>query len=103
MLLRHEEKLNSISSDVHTTRDKINILSEMILNMQEKADATERARLKDRISQSYRYYHEKQMWNMMEKEAFQDLIRDYEAHGGKNSFVHTICDPESCSWELTDL
>lgn len=102
MLLRHEQKLNSISFDVHTTRDKVNMLKQMILDMQEKADATERARLKDRISQSYRYYHEVKKWNLMEKEAFEDLIHDYEAHGGKNSFVHTICEPESCKWEITD-
>lgn len=31
----------------------------------------------------------------MEKEAFEDLIADYEAHGGENSFVHSICKPES--------
>lgn len=100
MLLRHEDKLNTISSDVHTTKDKINLLWQMILDMQDKADATERARLKDRISQAYRLYHEKYEWTYMEKEAFEDLIRDYEAHGGKNSFVHEICEPESNLWKV---
>lgn len=100
MLLRHEKQLNTISSDVHATKDKINVLSQMIIDMQNKADATERARLKDRISQAYRYYHEKGYWNRMEKEAFEDLIADYEAHGGQNSFVHSICEPESCTWKL---
>ena len=100
MLLRHEEKLNEISKEVITTKEKINVLSQMIIDMQNKTDATERARLKDRISQAYRYYHEKGSWNKMEKEAFDDLISDYEAHGGKNSFVHEICEPESCTWQL---
>lgn len=102
MLLCHEKTLASISTEVHTTKDKINVLSQMIIDMQNKTDATERARLKDRISQAYRYYHEKGHWNRMEKEAFEDLIKDYEAHGGKNSFVHSICEPESCTWELID-
>lgn len=31
----------------------------------------------------------------MEKKAFEDLIADYEAHGGENSFVHSVCKPES--------
>lgn len=102
MILRHEEKLNDISSYVHTTKDKINVLGQMILDMQDKADATERARLKDRISQSYRIYHEKGEWTYMEKESFGDLIRDYEAHGGKNSFVHETCEPESNLWKVTN-
>lgn len=102
MLLRHEEKLNLISADVHATKDKVNVLGQMMIDMQNKADATERARLKDRISQAYRYYHEKGTWNKMEKEAFEDLIADYEAHGGENSFVHSVCEPESWTWRLVD-
>ena len=57
---------------------------------------------KDRISQSYRYYHAKGQWNSMEKEAFDGLIRDYESHGGENSFVHSVCEPESCTWKIVD-
>ena len=102
MLMRHEEKMNTISSEVLITKDKVNVLSQMILDMQNKSDATERARLKDRIAQAYRYYHDKEEWNKMEKEAFEDLIKDYEVHGGKNSFVHTICEPELCTWKLVD-
>lgn len=56
--------------------------------------------IKDRISQAYRIYHEKGEWSYMEKESFGDLIRDYEAHGGKNSFVHDTCEPESNLWKV---
>ena len=38
----------------------------------------------------------------MEREAFNDLISDYEAHGGQNSFVHSICEPESQTWNVID-
>lgn len=100
MLESHEQRLGLISSDIRATKDKINVISQMLIDMQTKNDATERAKLKDRISQSYRYYHAKGEWNEMEKESFRDLISDYEAHGGTNSFVHEICLPESYTWKL---
>lgn len=102
MLENHEQKLNQVSADIKTINDKINVLSQMILDMQNKADESKRAELKDRISQSYRYYNAKKQWNLMEKEAFDGLIRDYESHGGENSFVHSKCEPESCTWEIVD-
>lgn len=102
MLQSHEQKLNQVSADTKAINDKINVLSQMILDMQNKADTSKRAELKDRISQSYRYYHAKGQWNSMEKEAFDGLIRDYESHGGENSFVHSVCEPESCTWEIVD-
>lgn len=102
MLQSHEQKLNQVSTDTKAINDKINVLGQMILDIQTKADTSKRAELKDRISQSYRYYHSRGKWNLMEKEAFDGLIRDYESHGGENSFVHSICEPESCTWEIID-
>jgi len=67
----------------------------MMIEMQKKSDASERARLKDRIGQAYRNYHERGSWSEMEKESFEGLIYDYEQHGGENSFIHSICEPES--------
>lgn len=103
MLLAHEQQLNAISADTKATKNKLNVLAQMMIEVQEKNDVSERAKLKDRISQSYRYYHEKGEWNAMEKEAFEDLIRDYENHGGENSFVHSICEPESFTWKIVDV
>lgn len=100
MLDSHEQRLGLISSDVKATKDKINVISQMLIEMQTKNDATERAKLKDRISQSYRYYHAKGEWNEMEKEAFDDLIQSYEDASGTNSFVHDICLPESYTWTV---
>lgn len=102
MLQNHEQKLNQVSVDIKAINDKINVLSQMLVEMQNKADESKRAELKDRISQSYRYYNAKKQWNFMEKEAFDGLIRDYESHGGENSFVHSVCEPESCTWEIVD-
>lgn len=96
------EEINSIKKDISAIGNKVDALTDVITVMQEKDNINKRANLKDRISQSYRYYHERQRWNTMEKEAFDDLIRSYEDAGGKNSFVHTICEPESNTWKLID-
>lgn len=61
-----------------------------------------RAELKDRISQSYRYYNSAKRWNHIEKETLEDLISEYESAGGVNSFVHDKVIPEMYTWELVD-
>ena len=41
-------------------------------------------------------------WNYMEKEALEGLIKQYESHGGKNSFVHSIVEPEMHTWKVIE-
>ena len=94
------EKQVKISETLDRIGDKVDLLSKEINDMQEKNDSKDRAKLKDRIAQSYRYYHKEQKWTSMDKESFNDLIRSYEASGGKNSFVHSTCEPESETWEI---
>ena len=38
----------------------------------------------------------------MEREALEGLIEQYEAHGGKNSFVHSVVEPEMQIWKVID-
>ena len=61
-----------------------------------------RAELKDKISQSYRYYHSLGKINDMELEALEDLIEEYESADGKNSFVHSVVQKEMYTWEKID-
>lgn len=61
-----------------------------------------RAELKDKISQSYRYYHSLGKINDMELEALEDLIEEYESAKGENSFVHSIVQKEMYTWEKVD-
>ena len=89
--------------------DSINALSKKLDKMDQKQAELEekhrkriRAEMKDKISQLYRYYHEQQKWNDMEKEAFGDLIDEYEDAGGKNSFVHSVVQPESYTWKVIE-
>ena len=77
----------------------------------EKADETKRAELRDRIAHNYRIYNARKFsnenpvpyWNEMEKEAFEGLIRQYEAHGGTNSFVHSEAEPKSMTWVVVEM
>lgn len=96
------EKQESIESSLIDIKNIVNGLVVTIQDMQEKNDSKDRAKIKDRISQSYRFYHKEQKWTSMDKESFNDLIRSYEAAGGKNSFVHSTCEPESETWEVID-
>lgn len=97
-----ENNQSDLKEEIRKLNTMIGQLSESLATMQTRNDFNDRARLKDRISQSYRYYHELKQWNSMEKEAFEDLIRSYEEAGGKNSFIHSICEPESLTWEVID-
>lgn len=66
---------------------------------EKKTNKRIRAELKDKISQSYRYYHSLGKINDMELEALQDLIEEYEEAEGKNSFVHSIVQKEMYTWD----
>lgn len=68
----------------------------------ERENKRARAELKDRIGESYRFFHTTKRWNSMEKEALEDLIQEYEDAGGKNSFVHSVVQEEMYTWELID-
>ena len=96
------EANESVRAHFVSLTSAIDKLSTKVNEMAEKSDATERADLKDRIAQRYQKYSATCKWTQMEKESFLGLIEDYEAHGGKNSFVHSICEPECYKWTVTD-
>lgn len=103
----HEEKLKDLEVKYeHIEKTALLMLEDVketkqvLEMMQDKIDSNQRARLKDRIGECYRIYHSRGCWSAMEKEAFGDLISAYETAGGKNSFVHTICLPESYTWKV---
>lgn len=91
-----------LTDAIHAVSEKLDLMDQKQIELEEKHNKRIRAEMKDKISQLYRYYHEKQKWNDMEREAFNDLIDEYEDAGGKNSFVHAIVQPESYLWEVID-
>ena len=93
------KSLSSISEKI----DKMQHTTDLrFKESEEKNNKRIRAELKDKISQSYRYYHELGKINDMELEALEDLIEEYEEANGKNSFVHSVVQKEMYTWEKID-
>ncbi len=105
--IRHDEMIKDTVMKLSKTVDT---LSKNLNEMRKEQDNDKLAEYKDRIGQSYRYYNERKLsdenqtpyWNHMEKEALEDLIKQYEAHGGKNSFVHSVVEAEIEKWKVID-
>lgn len=97
--IRDREQSLSIQSQL---TEAISTISTKLDEMEVKHNKRIRAEMKDKIGQQYRYFHQKQEWNDMEKEALNDLIEEYEEAGGKNSFVHSVVQPESYLWKLIE-
>lgn len=91
-----------LTDSINALSDKLDAMNLKQNELEEKHRKRIRAEMKDKISQLYRYYHERGKWNDMEKEAFNDLIDEYEDAGGSNSFVHTVVQPESYTWEVVE-
>ena len=93
------ESLSNISKKID---DMQRNTDERFIESERRNNKRIRAELKDKISQSYRYYHSLGKINDMELEALEDLIEEYEEAEGKNSFVHTVVQKEMYSWEKID-
>lgn len=87
--IRHDKQ---IKDDLLMVSDKMDALSQQITNMQLKMDETEMAKLKDSIVTYYRKYKDIGEWTQLESDAFWNLFKRYEAHGG-NGYCHTIIEP----------
>lgn len=105
--IRHDKMIKDDLAMVSATM--LEIKDEVTL-MRTQRDNDKLAEFKDKIGQSYRYYKERHFsdsepipyWNHMEKEALEGLIEQYESHGGTNSFVHSIVEPEMQTWKLIE-
>lgn len=93
------ESLSDISKKIDDMQRSTN---ERFLESERKNNKRIRAELKDKISQSYRYYHSLGRINSMELEALEDLIEEYEEADGRNSFVHSVVQKEMYAWEKTE-
>lgn len=95
-----QNKLSESLSDISKKIDDMqHNTDERFKESERKNNKRIRAELKDKISQSYRYYHSFGKINDMELEALEDLIEEYESAEGKNSFVHSVVQKEMYTWE----
>lgn len=98
-----QKKLSETIFDISRKIDEMkHNTDERFMESERKNNKRIRAELKDKISQSYRYYHELGKINDMELEALEDLIEEYEEADGKNSFVHSVVQKEMYTWKKID-
>lgn len=96
-----DENIEKIIHSIEDLQDCVHGLSDQVSGLQKKNDLNEAARLKDRISQGYRYYHQKGQWTSMEKESMEEMIRAYSQYSN-NSFVHSIVERDMPTWTVID-
>ena len=94
---------NDLAKSVDSVSNKIDKMKEetdeRFIKSEMKTNRRIRAELKDKIGRSYRYYHNLGEITDMELEALEDLIAEYEAADGENSFVHSIVQKEMYTWK----
>lgn len=96
-----EGQIDTITESVSMIKGIVDTISSTVADLTKRQDANEAAKLKDRISQGYRYYHNLGQWTEMDKESYKDLIAAYTQYS-QNSFVHEICEKEMETWEVVE-
>ena len=91
-----------LTDAIQTLSDQLQALKNQLDALEVAQNKRDRAKLKDRIGQAYRYYTARGWWNPIEKESLEGLIEEYEAAGGENSFVHSRVQKEMYTWTLVD-
>ena len=89
-----------LSDAQNNMTNKVNDICRKLDDMEEKENKRVQSEIKERIAQSYRQYNASKQISDMELEALEDLIATYEAHGGENSFVHSVVQKEMYTWEV---
>ena len=95
-----KEIQKQIYKDINKQSEGIMELKEIIVKMQEKNSKTKRAEIKEKIERIYRECNPTMSCTPTQLETLKELIEEYEAHGGNNSFVHTLVEPEMYGWEI---
>lgn len=97
------EDSRKIRNEMYKVMDKqsegIRNLTDIVVEMQKKNSKTKRAEIKEKIERIYRECHPSMTCTDMALETLKELIEEYEAHGGINSFVHSTVEPEMYKWK----
>lgn len=91
---------SEIYKSIDINNNAIKELTKITLEIQEKNSKTKRAEIKERIERIYRECHPTMVCTDMQMETLKELIEEYEEHGGENSFVHSIVEPEMYQWKI---
>lgn len=87
-------------AEINKQSQGIKDLTDIVVEMQKKNSKTKRAEIKEKIERIYRECHPSMTCTDMALETLKELIEEYEAHGGINSFVHSTVEPEMYQWKI---
>ncbi len=86
-------------SDIKDVSNTLKVVNDKLNDIEKKNDLSKQADLKEKIEKLYRECHAHMVCTDTAFETLKDLITDYERHGGKNSFVHSLVQKEMYTWE----
>lgn len=86
-------------SDIKDISADLKVVTSKLDDMEQKNNLSKQADLKEKIEKLYRECHANMVCTDTAFETLKDLIADYERHGGVNSFVHTLVQPEMYTWD----
>lgn len=94
------EVINEQSQSISKQSQSIEELKDIVIEIQRINSETTKAEIKERIARIYRECTHEQVCTEMQLETLEDLIKEYEKHGGDNSFVHSIVEKEMYHWKV---
>ena len=94
-----KEIRSEMYSDIKGISNNLKDVNEKLDIMERKNNLSKQADLKEKIEKLYRECHAHMVCTDTVLETLKDLIADYERHGGKNSFVHSLVQPEMYTWD----
>ena len=87
--IRHDDMLRN---DITALKASIKTISIQLIEMQRKQDEAEVANMRDRLIQYYRKFQHADSWSRLEKDAFENLLKEYENRGG-DGYIHSVVLP----------
>lgn len=71
---------------------KFGTISSKLDEMQRKSDEAEVSKLRDMLMKYYNKYKSVDEWSLLDKEAFNSLLKQYESRGG-DGYIHSVVVP----------
>ena len=94
-----KEIRTEIYTDIKGMTEDIKSVKTHLNDIDNKRNLSKQADLKEKIDRLYQECHKNMVCTETALETLNDLIADYERHGGTNSFVHTLVQPEMYTWK----
>ena len=94
--------VDKLKTDMADVIQKVDNLLIMLQTERDERLKRDRAKLKKDIKEIYQKCNITKTITHMDINTLEDLIEEYEAAGGKNSFVHTTVQKEMYTWEEVD-